>query len=356
MKDVKIPFSSFDIFSNFIPPFILCSGVYVLQEYSKHLKDFIGILNNILIGVNIANSKNLTIAIISLTMLLLIFCLGHTLMALSSLIIDRIFVGKGFGYPIEHLLKFKKTKWKKFSNKFYKTICFMILIYTCLLLWFPYVKIIYIFLIHLATYIVLKILLTEARGLINKDAENAIFIKIYNHINNNIKIYYSVLYVLTVGSAVIVEMLFNLVCDIFRMHPFKDGFISNFEKLYENMFKLNLKNEFHDYDSTAFWLPYCTTHNTQPNSSQSLSTIRTMVYFSRSLSMVFAVMTCICIAMLIIEPYNISISIFGSITLSISVLFFIHYYNMFYNYYTKQMLRNYYASAVIKYGKDFQLK
>jgi hypothetical protein len=96
-------------------------------------------------------------------------------------------------------------------------------------------------------------------------------------------------------------------------------------------------------DSLVFWLPYADIHENRPITSQSLQFIRVLYYFSRNLCMAFFLLYVICAILSGMDGFSSNIARQGYIYISLSVLFFIHYYNIYYNFYSKQTFRTFYV-------------
>lgn len=108
MNKVKVPFTSFDIFTSIIPAIILLLlSSYIYVESPSLQSTLPQMLTSIHDKIPI-ESKGISFAVFSLAVASLIFTLGHAIMVLASLFIDRLVIGKGFSYPYVYLFALKR--------------------------------------------------------------------------------------------------------------------------------------------------------------------------------------------------------------------------------------------------------
>lgn len=340
MNDIKMPFSPFDVFANIIPPSIFIVCLYRLGHYSVFITNFIYNGSHFVENIKISSVPWIHQGYLVLFLLSMLFCFGHTFMAAGSLIIDRILVGHGYGYPYVRLLKLNRSGWKIFSGRFYKTLSLLFFVYVIGLTWYPNVRILEFAVTHIALFCAVKICFTEMREYCRR---NPRFSTIATSILINPPYYlYRIIYIFSLGLTYMAESLFNLVCTVFRIVPYDDLFIEKFAAIFKERYGIDIV-EAEDIDSSVFWLPYSEIHETRKNTSNAIGTIRSMLYFSRSLSIAFGLLSYLCVFVSIKEGYKFEVSVFGSICIGLSVVFFIHYYNIYFNYYTKQTLRAFYS-------------
>lgn len=363
MKDLKVPFSTFDIFSNIIPSIIFFLGILLLKNYSPSIGGLITKIEAIIIGLDANIKPGFSYTFIALSSIAIIFSTGHALMAAGSLLLDRLLIGKGFGYPYLILFDIKKqiSTWRELSSRYYLTIVTLIIIYAPLLLWFPRNQILTISTIHLSSVIVFKIMLGSIRNISKKinaagDVGGSIFIsprpfnKLYPALRYSEKkaafgehLFRWFLRIFFVGY--LMEAIMKLIMSLFRMDKFNSEFIANFKTIFSRKFNLDIDG-ITNIDSSVFWLPYADIHENHPISSQTLQFIRTLYYFSRNLCMSLFILFAVCITFQFVDGYNYKLATMGTLYLLSGIIFFVHYYNIYFTFYSKQTFRIFYAHNI----------
>lgn len=337
MKNARLPFSAFDILSNIIPAIIFGLGIIIIGSSSEMMVKYVRALNTIITNVNIGGRAGLSYTFLALSITATLFSLGHILMAAGSLVLDRLLIGKGIGYPYIYLLRLKKlSNWRKLSQRFYLALCAMIGFYSVILLWFPEIWLLEVFMVHISLLVGIRILVATLRNTLKKfqkapDKTRLVGIGIFKYI------------IFPLAFPIyLLELMLTFIRSIFNMYPFDDEFIVNFKKLFKSSFDLDI-DEVENIDSSVFWLPYTSIHENNPISSQSLQSIRGLYYFSRNLSMAFYFLLILCIVIQIMEGRNYSAVCYGSWCLLFLIVFFLHYYNIYFTFYSKQTFRAFYA-------------
>ena len=175
--------------------------------------------------------KGLLYAFIITVLSVLFFSLGHLLMGIGTLIVDRILIGRGIGYPFVTLFKLQPPKhsWKNVSNRVYLTNFSIFLSFSLLLLWWRSIEIINIFLIQMAIINIIKVFLNILRKIKKKDINDNYGCKKINIILN------------VLGFQVwIMEALLNFMHTTLKMREFDAYFIQRFKEKFETEFKLTI--------------------------------------------------------------------------------------------------------------------
>lgn len=279
-------------------------------------------------------------AILAVTLL---FCLGHTIMAIGTLLLDRLLVGKGLGYPYLSLFNLKRKRWDTLTGKYYLSIFSLGWAYLAVMLFFPdryiwEVPIWKIMLGHIGFLVFVKYVISEVRSHIDKAGPRSAWVE-----RNGSKAFNFLLFG-GLGVPQIICGIFHLVKKLFRMNKFQDEFISKFKKLFLKRYQINMDVE--NIDSSVFWLPYVEIHENLPASAQTLQFIRNLYYFSRNLCMSFLLLFTLCSVLSVIDGSIYQVVAHGVIYLLLSSLFFVHYYNIYYNFYSKQTFRTFYVYAL----------
>ncbi len=247
-----------------------------------------------------------------------------------------------------HLLQLKKSKWQKFSNHFYLGLCSYSIISCGYLLWNPKLSHFYFILGWAILAICLKVFIGEIRERFNKNNRRGFEVWPLNKISANriIKTSGTIAmigpFVLFFGFSVLTSGVINLLSSIFNIRPFNIKVRNRLCEIYHNRFSVNLKNNY-DLDASVFWLPYATIHESCPTTASSLHTVRTIYYFSRNLCMTFMLGFFISTIASLVDGQVTALFIYGNICITLSFLFFVHYYNIYYNHYTKQTFRAFIA-------------
>lgn len=335
MKDSKLPFTTFDIFSNIVPAVIFVVGVLCLSNYSPSITNNIKEMTQIFQREPIATltkdlPKGFTYAFIGLAVSALLFSIGHLLMAAGTLCIDRILIGRGIGYPYVLLFKLPidNKSWTYLTKRFYLAIFSLIFIYSFILIWFPYGWLFEFFLAHLSYVIIIKLIISYKASNVSEIKEWRFrILKLINYI---------------AFPVYVVETLLNFMRTTLRMRPFDDEFINKFKEIFKVKFLLDI-DKMSDIDSSLFWLPYVYIHENNPASSQTLTFVRTLYYFSRHLCIAFYLLSVYCILAQSPDNVNGDLSKLGASCFVFSLIFFVHYYNIYFTYYSKQTFRAFYA-------------
>ena len=345
MKDIKIPFTPFDVFSNLIPAIVFVSCVLLLGHSSQSLSLFFNYLlstSKALIG---DGKQAMAIAFLAVATAAILFCLGHAIMALGSLLLDRLLVGKGIGYPYIALFQLNRPAWDTLSAKFYLTVCSLTLVYLGVLIWAPglfvwRLPVWGLFLAHIGLLAIIKLIISTARDYYTKTNKRTVIIE-----NRGRKIFHFLL-LGGFGIPQIIYGTFHVLKKMFHMQAFHPEFIKKFKTIFQQRYGIDMDTP--KIDSSVFWLPYAEIHEDRPITSQSLQFIRVLYYFSRNLSMAFFLLYILCAVLSDMDGFTMNIARQGYIYIALSILFFIHYYNIYYNFYSKQTFRTFYVYMMTK--------
>ena len=335
-RNIKTPFSVFDIFSNIFPAIIFFTGIRLLEGHSYTLSLYINKINEVVSNFSVGGKVNLSYAFIVIALAGIIFGTGHALMSAGSMFIDRLLIGRGIGYPYLNLFNLETSPWRKNSSKFYLALCSLFIVYLPILLWLPRPLIFNIFIFHVSILVIVKLYIDYFRRSFKKQ-EKYDEKKLEKLIHKKYKV------LLYIGFwAYLIRGGLKLINSIFRMEKFNEEFIANFKKIFKKKFNLDM-DTVKDIDSSVFWLPYADIHENKQYSAQTLQFIRILYYFSRTLSISFYILFIACIRFQFVDGYNEKISILGTIYLLLGIIFFIHYYNIYFNFYSKQTFRTFYV-------------
>ena len=106
---VKIPFNTYDIFGYFVPGLTLFVSAFLFEHRLNvdHTSNGIHLpcLHFLQAAIGYDTQQHIAIGVFLLvSAVCLLYVCGHIIASFSSIVIDRIFVCKGYGYPYESLL------------------------------------------------------------------------------------------------------------------------------------------------------------------------------------------------------------------------------------------------------------
>jgi len=111
---VRIPFTSYDVFGYVIPGTILLVAIYLFEVWARHeigTSCHTPIYTILKQARTIVFSQDWVLSIFLIFIFLIIaYAIGHLIATLSSLVLDRILIYKGYGYPYKFLLNIKSKK------------------------------------------------------------------------------------------------------------------------------------------------------------------------------------------------------------------------------------------------------
>lgn len=334
MKNIKFPFSFLDVLAAIIPATLFCVGIFFIAWSSPQFnKDILELYDSLPKAIT-ENNKVWSLGVLSIVIMASLFTLGHLIMAIGSIFIDRFIIGHGIGYPYKRLLDIqaKEKSWAYVSDQFHLLICFLIFVYSIAILCTGNKYIFYAGLSHVLVSIIFKFIASEKRNKMNKiDPNSQESIKLKEkgeRIFDNIFKY-------TFFYKYIFNGLINLYYSIFRIKQLEPKINKKIRELFKERFHINVE----EAGASAFWLPYIDVHENNPTTSDSLHYVRALYYFSRDLSAGFLSLFIITVCTTLIYGYSSLTRNIAVVFISLAVIFFIHFFNIYYNYYTKNTLR-----------------
>ena len=356
-KEYPIPFSSYDFFGYLAPGIAFITLIFSFEfymrcnvnGYSSFLLSFIKYV--IKYQSYLIQKLGLIYQIaILIFAILLIYILGHFISTLSSFFIDRILIFKSYGYPFNNLIlqsdisevRDIKKDHDYASANFYKATFFWINIFVVSFFINNCCIQIKIFILFKYIYYMSKFLLIIL-----------IFIKLYPYL---LRIFSKkwpefifpttrvIIYWLSTPFNYISNFLSNYIN---TKRGFDDEFIKKTIQFIRINFKIKQKN-INKYNTNVFWLPYMYVAKNSIIFYQLMKEWLHLYSFMRNLStavyfgfIYIVIQSYVNREILNYSEYTTLIYII-LITFSLSILFLVRYYYLFYCYFTKFTFRAFY--------------
>jgi hypothetical protein len=122
---IKTPFNAYDVFAYFMPGLALFTLIYV---YESRIQQHAGVTLHAPVyhflertQSVLAKDTNWAVSLVCVIAAIgVAYVVGHIVASLSALIIDRVLVYKGYGYPYENLLELPDRNRTPLSSSYYK--------------------------------------------------------------------------------------------------------------------------------------------------------------------------------------------------------------------------------------------
>ena len=339
----KVPFSTYDIFVYLSPPIMIFICIYLFERsLVKHkILELTTPVYSFLDSMLKSASKEAfnwgAILALLICLICIVYIVGHLLATFSSLIIDRVLVYKGYGYPYENMLEIKIADYKLISRKFYRGsffwINFILLVFyfhKCVVffnlpeLLFPIV--IYILLVLFFLFIILKLIFSARYH--NESTIPAAWKKIFT--------FFSWPYDLLSGF---------LATYINPRRAINPGFVREFKKQFKYKFSLNSDES----ETNNFWLPYIHVSENSVNMGAALTNWLNLYSLSRNLSFSFYLLFLYSGFVFSFQIGRIELKMHGAFFIFpismfiLSLILLIRFYYLYSSYYTKYTLRAFYV-------------
>lgn len=142
----KLPMSAYDLLGYIVPGTTLLITVFLLEFEAREqlhipiVAPLYSSLFNLWPTMSGADGHWLLGVVFLVLLVAAAYVCGHLVSSVSSFLVDRVFIHKGYGYPYEHLLRIGKTDpGRDPSRAFYRGTCFWVNAYfvlrACDLLW-----------------------------------------------------------------------------------------------------------------------------------------------------------------------------------------------------------------------------
>ena len=335
-------FSLYDTFGYLIPGAILVTGYYIFLGIVKVPKEPTadGYLNSIIEDWGIFAKVPVFI--------LLAYILGHFVASIGAVIVDKLLMERTFGYPFRRLfdtvLNWKESDKLRYLHRnetFYKSIIVSLIF----LVFFWYIKIHSCRNFFLVTSIFLIVSKFMFSMLCLRDFRNPDSLR---NLTDRYLIIANCLWERFFWFILLAFYpLFNLILYtllyLFRMcKPFEEKIQNNFSKVFEETFKLTLE----DAGTNVYWLTYA--YLQQSDKKQDVLLIQNWLNlygFSRNISISFLILfLCGLYPELILENANeVMLKKWCVFTGTAVVVFWLRYYYLYYNYFSKYIFRAFLA-------------
>jgi hypothetical protein len=345
---IKTPFSPYDVFAYLIPGSAALSLVYIFEiKISQNsnsmftpVSNFFRYSHSHLIDANWAISL-----LYFLSIVVLAYVLGHIFASISALLIDRILVHKGYGYPFRYLLDIPNDENTIYTRPFYRGLyCWInILIISVYVPALILIKEKYEFntlinFLFVSKYIFYFLIFISIVKLL---ASNPFIFSLFRKRGLNIigfPFHFLLLYLISLPY----DIFSNLLSKYIRTER---GFHDEFKEAFKTIFRKCFKMEVESAHTNAYWLPYCHIAEKSPKLLRIAINWLNLYSFCRNLSAALFVVSLYCAGSILFQGNNINDKdrlfsywlppfLYGG-----SVLLLIRYYYLYASYYTKFLLR-----------------
>lgn len=367
-ETVKIPFNTYDLFGYFIPGAVLLLAVYFFELlfWWKHIiptdlhLPLLTVINEA--GNLIIDKKNWVVsAIFLIVLVIIVYAVGHIISAISTFLLDRVLISKGYGYPYESFLKIEKSEDEKlYRRNFYKGLFFWVNLYLLLYYYFykgvgaiynifyphpnainPIVVFVYWYIIIMVSF---KFFISSKRI-----EDNPKLPRFLRNILMKIKDWLS-------SQKTIIPMKvfaspYNLLSRFLsgfvgsKKPEFPEEFINQYKKYFSHNFKL----ESDKADTNNYWLSKCFVAHHSPSLNAMLVNWLHMYSYARNLATSFYLAFIYCFASLVFQNQSFRFSNDPLILFYLPVFFFflslvmlIWYYYLYFSCYSKFLFRAFY--------------
>jgi len=329
-KFSQSPFDLYDIFGYIVPGLVFLVSIILLIFYfgvDFPIKNEILSHNNFLSLIELKGLKDnipwwieFTILI---TIIALVYTLGHIIASISSLLVDKYLVKKITGYPSQRLFKLPYNQ--DFSIGFYKLLVFLINSYMLYLVFFgmPNLYFFYASLIIIAIIILIKIIISKPK----KNEQD-----ISTNKTNNLS---------KIGKAISIPFNFfvKFVERSFGLNdPFNANFISEYKVTFEKQFKMDIESA----GTNLYWLSYCYVIDKNEHMREVIRHFLRLYGFTRNLGISFYLLFIYTLILRLSTNLHVyRLTWICIIFFVISVILLIRYYYLYYNYYSKFIFRSF---------------
>lgn len=264
LKDAKSPFTPYDVLAYLIPALACVASVqYYEFVIAQHIpKDKLHApLQHIAEWLASFPCKDAAASGWALQLLVLLgvvgsfYVIGHIIASVSELVIDRLLVHKGIGYPREHLLDVHDKPGKVISRPFYQGFCFwlnVIPVAFYIRTIFPGARfvidaLLYPVIVGVVVVVILKLLVSGLTAPKCK-VESRIRASIVWH-RTSYLFFWGVRY-LFAGLTIPIGILFRTLMQTQR--GFDAKFQTVFRQRYESIFAMDVTTS----ESNTYWFPY----------------------------------------------------------------------------------------------------
>jgi hypothetical protein len=359
----KVPFSTYDIFGYLIPGATFLTGVYLFEFFlfSIYEKNIFPLFYIFTLQSHLDNSSFLQITIYILILVLIAYVTGHVISSISSYLLDRILVEKGYGYPYQILLEIKRTEFKNGrASRYIRGLFFWLNVYLVL----RYLS--YIYASHImnevSTIIIWGVIIVSVFSLFG-----LLLIRIgrkQKHYNVNVLFLVNILKKydwfmrhVFAGGLDFLGFLFSNV--VKTRYKFDDEFIQKFKKYFESTFHYNPETA----STNNFWFAYLFVTEKSPKADVMLTNWLSLYSFARNLSTCFFILFIYCFFILlyynnIFVPFNNNLIIIVPLLYySCFLIMLLRYYYLYENYFSKFLFRSFvYLNEVNHYSTDLTKK
>lgn len=281
-------------------------------------------------------------AIFFLIIVLVSYIAGHVISSISSFVIDRVLIHKGYKYPYQILLKINNNN-SDYSRGFYKGLIFwcnllLLLLYLDIS---PYLalanspcissiinKLIALILMYITLAIVIKLLISKSKKIKSEPIKKFM---------NSFLRYFALCY------DVITKMLAGF-------HKSREPFDDHFIEKYKQSFLKNFKLSSEDAGTNNYWFSAFYIAQKSPTLSALLTKWREIYGFARNLSTAFFLAFLYCLVSLYyhqligvpVFPDNFSTFFLPLSYFFLSLIMLSRYYYLYFCYYSKSVFRIFY--------------
>jgi len=285
----RVPFSAYDIFVYLIPGFTILICILLFEFISiKRLGTsfYTPLYSFLIITYHSDLLKSWGFSVLYLFLFLnFAYVAGHIITSASSLLIDRILISKGHGYPYEELVKIPNPTRSRYSAPFYRGLFFLANI--CLLLlclnWFTpsFHKFIFVFLKFLYWFLIIIAIIKILGGWI-RHSKGGLY-KIFTSGKLKFITITITFFIIRIFPA-FYDSLYKLFSNYLRTNvSFDDDFINKYRSYFGNNFSMTPERS----QTNNFWLSYCYVIDRSNVFNALLVYWLQMCNFARNLSMSF---------------------------------------------------------------------
>jgi hypothetical protein len=327
-KETKLtqsPFDLYDVFGYIVPGLILLISIVSLMfQYGNDLPIRINYFmeNHTISSFDLKSMKESTPWWLEITLLVtllsIVYIIGHIIASISSLLIDKYLIRKISGYPSEILFKIENTD--KFKKGYYKLFFFIINIYLIRLFYFTRPRLVEIVLISLfiALLIIAKFIVST------KNIKNR-FRPQLDKIGDKISIPFNFIIKFIVHSFSLNE-------------PFSEEFINIYNSKFKEWFNMDISHS----KTNLYWLSYCYVVDRNEHMRDVIRHFLRLYGFTRNLSTTFFLIFLFILSIKLNgSQHSYQLNILGTLSLLSSIILVIRFYYLYYNYYSKFIFRSF---------------
>ncbi|MEJ5305655.1 MAG: hypothetical protein WHV63_06885 [Ignavibacteria bacterium] len=353
-KDIRITFHTYDFLGYFLPGAVFLSIIYVFKKlieefYKGPFPPFHYLISSFKSYFSGSNSHWASEVVFLVLFIIFCYSLGHLIASLSAFFLDRLLVGKCYKYPYVILFKIIGNSNSNSNNKLKRVLFFLVFVSNILFLINLFLFQKQLFFISLAVIVLLgiislsyinKIHVEEERGQNNKDNFLISFI---------IRIFDTKL----IKKLGVIENVLKYSLNIYS--TFDDNFINKFKVAYKEVFDSDLEQD----KVLVYW--NCRNYIYQKGGALNEMLINWFNLYSYSRNLASSVYLSFIYILIIIfyqafiigdknlitnfstfSIHILSLKLFLSSLIIISVLFVLRYYYLYYIFYNKNLYRTFF--------------